>query len=409
MNILILGLNYAPELVGTGPRTAGMARHLVEAGHRVTVVCGKPYFPEWRIDPSFAARGPQRSVEDGVEVVRVDHFVPRKPRWAGRLRHYLSFVRNADAEMRSALRRSRPDAVIVVAPTILSIWAARRAATRADALLWLHVQDFELDAAFATGTLRGGGIAARVAHRVEARCLRADRVSTISPQMCDRLLAKGVPADRIVELRNWADDDAVAPLDRPSTYRTEWGIERRHVALYSGSFGGKQGIEIIVEAARRLAHRRDLMFVICGDGPARRALEAGAADLDNLQFHDLQPLERLSDLLGLASVHLLPQIAGAADLVLPSKLANMLASGRPVIATAATGTGLAREVEECGVVTPPGDLDVFVSAIEALIDGPAWCGVLGEAGRRRAETRWRRASILNRFEAALRLAVAGAL
>ena len=68
-------------------------------------------------------------------------------------------------------------------------------------------------------------------------------------------------------------------------------------------------------------------------------------------------------LLTLATALTLPQMAGAADLVLPSKLTNMLASGRPVVATAVAGTGLADEVEGCGVVTPPGDGAAFAGVV----------------------------------------------
>jgi colanic acid biosynthesis glycosyl transferase WcaI len=189
------------------------------------------------------------------------------------------------------------------------------------------------------------------ARRFESWAIAADRVSTISPQMCAKLREKGVPADRIVEFRNWANIDEVVPLEGPSPYRAEWGIERPHVAIYSGNIANKQGIEIVVEAARLLRHRKDLMFVVCGNGPNRARLIESSADLDNIQFHDLQPRERLSDLLGMASVHLLPQIAGAADLVLPSKLTNMLASGRAIAATAEPGTGLAAEVDGCGLIT----------------------------------------------------------
>jgi len=106
----------------------------------------------------------------------------------------------------------------------------------------------------------------------------------------------------------------------------------------------------------------------------------------------------LPELLALADVHLLPQIAGAADLVLPSKLTNMLASGRAVVATAALGTGLADEVEGCGVVTPPGDALAFADAITRLIDDHTMRTRLGATARVRAEERWSRNAILKRFE-----------
>lgn len=205
----------------------------------------------------------------------------------------------------------------------------------------------------------------------------------------------------MVEFRNWASVDQVKPLDRPSSYRSEWNIDREHVALYSGNIANKQGVEIIVEAAERLKHRKDLMFVVCGNGPNRDALIGSAAHLDNIRFDDLQPASRLSELLGLASVHLLPQIAGVADHVLPSKLTNMLASGRPIIATAGSTTGLAREVEGCGIVTEPGDVDSFVNGIERLLDDSLLRMRLGNVARQRAEERWSKVSILKNFEAQL--------
>src|SRR3546814_13775980 len=88
-------------------------------------------------------------------------------------------------------------------------------------------------------------------------------------------------------------------------------------------------------------------FVLCGSGPTRPELEERAAGLTNIQFHDLQPQEEFQELLGLATVHLLPQRVGAADLVLPSDLANMLASGPPVVVDAAPGAASA-EVRRFG-------------------------------------------------------------
>ena len=169
------------------------------------------------------------------------------------------------------------------------------------------------------------------------------------------------------------------------------------MALYSGNIANKQGIEILVDAARRLVHRQDLTIVVCGEGPNRAALETRAEGLPNIQFRDLQPRERINDLVGLATVHLLPQLGSAADLLLPSKLINMLASGRPVIATAAPGTGLAQEVEGCGLVTEPDDVASFAAAIEVILDNPDLRDRYGRAARACAEERWSEKMIVERL------------
>ena len=145
-----------------------------------------------------------------------------------------------------------------------------------------------------------------------------------------------------------------------------------------------------------LQHRPDIAFVICGEGPNRAALAEQAEGLENVQLHDLQPAERMGAMLTMADLHLLPQIAGAADLVLPSKLTNMLASGKPVVATTQPGTGLYAEVDGCGVCVPPGDAQALADAIVALADDAPRRRDLGRAAATRATERWQQQAILAR-------------
>ena len=405
MNVLIVGLNYAPEPVGIGPYTTGMAQALAAAGHGVTVVCGKAYYPRWELHAEHRAPGVLRAIEYGVTVVRVPHYIPTKPSGAKRLVHHLTFMLRAIPAALRAARHNRPDVVICIAPSLISVVAARLVARRTGARLWLHIQDFEVEAAFATGLLRDGGVMARLARGFERWSFAATRISSISPQMCARLVAGGVAPERVIEFRNWADIDTIRPMTGPSAYAGEFGITTPYVALYSGNIGNKQGIEILIDVARLLAHRTDLTFVIAGEGALLAQLVAAAQGLANVRFEPLQPRERLTELLGLATLHLLPQLAGAADLVLPSKLTNMLASGRPVVATASAGTGLAHECEGCGLVTEPGDAPAMAAAIEALLDDPEARARFGAEARLRAEERWSRVAILDRFETALRACV----
>ena len=121
--------------------------------------------------------------------------------------------------------------------------------------------------------------------------------------------------------------------------------------LYSGNLGRKQGVVTIGDAARRSQDAGSpTVYVVSGAGAEHQALAAGAAahGLTNLLRLPLQPDESFNELLNLADVHLIVQEPGVADLVMPSKLTNMLASGRPVIATAAAGTALA---EPCASTT----------------------------------------------------------
>jgi colanic acid biosynthesis glycosyl transferase WcaI len=148
-----------------------------------------------------------------------------------------------------------------------------------------------------------------------------------------------------------------------------------------------------------LQDRSDIVFVVCGEGPNRAALEALAGGLPNIQLHDLQPAERMGAMLAMADLHLLPQIAGAADLVLPSKLTNMLASARPVVATCEPGTGLYGEVEGCGIVVAPGDSAALAVAVAALAGDSRRRAALGKAALARAKERWSKDAIIERVAA----------
>lgn len=399
MRFLIIGLNYGPDGIGIAPYTQGLAEALIARGHEVRVIAGKPYYPEWRVRAGHNGSW-RRTTERGVDITRCPIYVPAKPSGARRIAHLLSFSLSALFPALSAARNFDPDLVLVIAPSLLSAPVARVAARLAGAKSWLHIQDFELEAAFATGLLGSQSFMTKRAADFERTTLRGfDVVSSISPEMCRKLETYGIPRDRIHEFRNWAEIDLVRPLAGPSTYRAAWNIKTRHVALYSGNIANKQGIDIIIDAARLLHGRTDLTFVICGEGPNRAAVEALAAGLNNVVFQDLQPLDRLGELLGLATVHLLPQRADAADLMLPSKLTNMLASGRPVVVTAAGNSGLAREVEGCGIATPPDDQRAFATAIETIIDMGDEYEELCRASRKRATDVWNREAIVGRFEA----------
>lgn len=394
--MLIVGLNYAPEPVGIGPYTQGLAQALALRGAKVRVVCGQPYYPQWRIYPAFPAAQWASGVENGVHVTRCPHYVPTQPTGLKRIAHLASFALSAIYPAVRA-RAHRPDLVIAIAPALLSVMAAWLAARLSGARLWIHVQDFEVEAAFATGLLGKSRLLARMAQWLERRLLGlGDVVSTISPQMCAKLAEKGVAPERILEMRNWSDDRFAPDPAGAATIRAAWNLQGKLVALYSGNIARKQGIEVLIEAARRLQDRSDIAFVICGEGPNRTELERLSAGLANVQLHDLQPAGEMGAMLTMADIHLLPQIAGAADLVLPSKLTNMLASARPVIATAEGGTGLYAEVDGCGVITPPGDAQALANAVAALADDPDRRALLGQAAAARAAERWRKDAIIDR-------------
>lgn len=402
LRILVVGINYAPEHISTGKYTTEMCSWLAARGHAVRIVTAPPYYPDWRVWPNYRQWEYRRETISDVSVLRCPLWVPKKPSGLTRLLHLASFgLTSLPAVVLSALAW-KPDVAICIVPTLANAPATWLAARLARGHAWVHIQDFELDAMLEMGIVRAGPLR-RAALGLERWLLRRfDRVSTISSKMLQKLDEKGIPADRRVLFPNWADIDAVSPLTEPSTYRRELGIpDDAVVGLYSGNMGLKQGLEMLGEAAKSLGPDSGIHFVFGGEGPGRQALEASCQDLPHVHFLPLQPLERLRDWLGLADIHLLPQRADVADLVMPSKLTGMLASGRPVLATALPGTGVAEALQNCGIVVPPGDTLAFGTALRQLADDAPLRVRLGTAARQQAEQSLARDAILARLEAEL--------
>ncbi|WP_233800121.1 glycosyltransferase WbuB [Paraburkholderia sp. HP33-1] len=398
MKILIYGLNYAPELTGTGKYTAEMAVLLASRGHEVRVICAPPYYPEWRVSADYASWRYRREMRDGVTVWRAPLWVPSQPSGVKRMLHLASFA----ASSLPLLARHvlwRPDAVMLIAPTLMCAPAALALARVTGAVTWLHIQDYEVDAAFDLGLLKSSR-AARVARWFESTLLRRfDGVSSITRQMSARATTKGVPPARVLCLPNWVDVSSIYPLARASDYRQQLGIpDNQIVVLYSGNMGAKQGIETLAEAAALLAARSDITFVFCGNGAAKESLLLRCAGLVNCLFIPLQPAERLNELLNLADIHVLPQRADAADLVMPSKLTGMFASGRATVAMAHSGTALHEAVESCGVVVPPDRANSLAAAISVLASDAGRRAELGNAARNYAERALSPESIIRNFE-----------
>ncbi len=408
MKLLIYGINFAPELTGIGKYTGEMAQWLAQAGHEVRVITAPPYYPEWQVHEGHSAGRYRSESWHGVRVLRTPLWVPSQPGGLKRLLHLASFAL-ASLPALVAQWRWKPDVVWVVEPPLMCAPAALAFATLRGAGSWLHIQDYEVDAAFDLGLIQGRTLRRWVQGAERWLMCRFERVSTISGRMVDRAIDKGVAPERVVHLPNWVDIGGIAPLDAPSPYRAELGLPPDAVvALYSGNMGNKQGLEVLAEAARRLRDEPRIRFVLGGSGSGRAALQARCAGLPNVRFLDLQPLERLRHWLGLADVHLLPQRADAADLVMPSKLTGMLASGRAVLATALPDTELSRVVTQdaaCGLVVPPEDPAALADALRALADDPARRAALGANGRRYAEAELSRDAVLRRFEAQLQALV----
>ncbi|MDG2535784.1 WcaI family glycosyltransferase [Sphingomonas sp. HITSZ_GF] len=366
--MLIYAMNYAPELAGAGRYTGEIGAAIEATGSTLEVVTAPPHYPGWYVRDGYRRWGYTAERSPGRRIYRCPLLLRRKMGGIWRLLAPVSFAAFSFPVLAWRILRFRPDTVFCVEPTLFCAMPAALLARLVGARTVLHVQDLELDAAFEVGHLSKLAFLRGIATAYERATRRLfDRVVTISLAMRSALIRKGVAPEKVEIVRNWVDQSRIAPMSGPNPFRGELGLDAGCLVVeYAGNIGTKQALDLVLEAASRLVDVPDLVFVIAGDGPAKADLVARYGQLPNVRFLDLQPEEKLCALLNLADLHVLPQMREAADLVLPSKLGGMLASGRPILVTAAEGTELSAFLQGAAILVPPGDADALAEAICAF-------------------------------------------
>jgi colanic acid biosynthesis glycosyl transferase WcaI len=402
VKILIHQANYAPEPTGIGKYTGEMGEWLAARGHDVRVVAAPPHYPAWRVEKGYSARAYRRERVVGTDVWRCPVWIPARPTGLKRLLYQGSFAASSSPVVLRQIQW-RPDVIIVVEPSLACVPSALLAARLCGAKAWLHIQDFELDAALDLGLL-GGHRAQRALYGIEKFLMRRfDGISTITKAMRHKVVAKGASEDRTYVVPNWANLESVRPMRRENEAREEFGAGPDDLlVMYAGNMGEKQGLEVVLDAADMLRGRTEIKFALIGDGASQERLEQAAKErgLENVRFFPVQPFGRLSLALAAGDIHLVVQRREAADLVMPSKLTNILAAGRPCLATTDEGTALYDVLNEhrCGIITEPGNTKELAEGIVTLANDARMRERLGINAREYAESYLRKDKILADFE-----------
>lgn len=394
MNLLVLCPHFAPDTAPTGEVMTQIVDQLVARGHRIHVVTSLPWYQEHALVPGWEGKVVRHEDTSWGRITRVHPFPTDKRNIPARAAAFAGFT--ALSGLAGLVTRSKPDLVLAMSPP-LTLGLAGWAIAKAHRVPFVfNIQDVFPDVAVELGAITDPRVIAFARWLERETYLRSDAVTVLSDDLRDNVVAKidgrrgaAGSASKVRVIPNFIDSDWIRPSDRENAYRRQFGLESKQVVMYAGNVGWSQSLDLLLATAAHLAHDPDVAFVINGGGVARIDLQRKAAGLPNVSFVDLQPKERLPEVVAAADIHVVPLRTGLARSSVPSKLYSILAAGRPIVASVDPGTEVARTVVEAGagLAVPPDDAERFTKAVVSLLEAPEEARAMGESGRRFVE-RW---------------------
>jgi len=306
MKVMILSINYWPEVAGIGAFTTYRAEHLAAAGHEVEVCTTFPYYPEWKVSPDYAGKLAASEERNGVRIVRSYAYIPNPVTSLRRVLHEASFIASC---LVSAVVRKRPDLLLVVSPPLgLAVNAFLLSR------LWripyvFDVEDLQPDSAADLGMLPSWAL--WLLYKVENAAYRhASLVSTLTNGMRKRIIDKGIPEEK-VELLEPRMDDSLIDIgpEEGRAFRQCYGFENKFLATHTGNMGVKQGLDVIVNAAALNRSDDSMLFLLVGDGASCGRIQGRVAELGlrNVRFLPLLSAVDYRGLLAASDVCLVTQ------------------------------------------------------------------------------------------------------
>lgn len=390
MRILLLNEYYPPDTSATAKMAALVAEHLAQR-HEVTVLAGRPSY-----DPTeyYAFALLRRNVQNGVTVERVGSTDYPRHKMKRRVANYLSYL--ALAVPRAIALR--PDVIVAMTdPPIAGIAGAFVSRMSGRPFVY-NIRDLYPDMAVGGDIVRPSKWVQRWEKMHRSALHRAKRVIVLGDDMRNRILAKGIAADRVAIVRDGTTLPTSMP-DRCDSVVQELRCGFPFVVVHAGNLGFYGAWSTLIEAAK-LLRNENVGLVFIGDGANRAGIEAAAKGLPNVRLLPFRPVEQIPHVMMAGDVHVVTVKRGLEGVVVPSKLYSILAAGRPVLAVASTECDASRIAtqSECGMAADPDDPVAVAQAIRKLRDCPARLAKMASRARDVASN-YTRTKELDRFTA----------
>jgi glycosyltransferase involved in cell wall biosynthesis len=398
MRLVIVTFFYQPE--PNDIKIHLLAKELVARGHTVTTITTFPNYPSGRIYDGYKQRLWRKEMLDGVRVFRVPLYPNHTRSGVKRALSYASFM--LSASILGLMRCGRADVMWVYHPPlttgIAGVWMSffRRAP------FVLDIQDMWPETLKATGMLNNER-ALRGIGRVANWIYRRARALTVNAKgMKTSIIEKGISADKIFVMPNWADETIYMPTAKDEAIGVQYGLKDKFNIMFAGNMGLVQALDKVIEAAELLQDLHDVQFVMIGDGLEYDTLQKMVVEkqLTNVIFLGRHPANAMPSFFAWGDGLLItltndPLYA----MTIPSKTQSYLACGRPIIcAVAGDGADVVNE-GGAGFTVPPENPSALAEAIRRLYAlSPTERDTMGNNGRQAYITHFQQKIIVDRYE-----------
>jgi glycosyltransferase involved in cell wall biosynthesis len=375
---------FVPESAAPAARVSELAHSWTDAGHQVTVITGLPNHPTGVVPDDYRRVVFRRERLLNVDVWRNWLYATPNEGFVKKTLSHLSFM--LSTLILSVPRLRGHDVMIVSSPSFFVVITVCLAHWFWRIPYIFEVRDLWPGVFVELGVLRNR-LLIRALERLEMFLYRrADRVVVVTEAFRDILVARGLSPASVSVVTNGVNVSLFQPSDDGRTsIRREHDLHASFIVLYIGAHGISQGLGSILEVAERLAGHSTVRFVFVGAGAQKASLVAQAEKLGltNVRFLPSQPRERVPDWYGAADVVLVPlRNIPMFETFIPSKMFEILACARPVVASVRGESRRIFERSRGALVADPEDVGAIAAAILRLEQEPALRTELGQNGRR---------------------------
>lgn len=253
-----------------------------------------------------------------------------------------------------------------------------------------NLQDIFPDSLVTSGICGEDSKLMRIGRKMENFTYKnADVIITITDDMKANVVSKGVFPEKVKVVRNWIDVNRINPVKKEENKLfEELGFNRNNFyVVYAGNLGKVQGVDVIISAAEQLKDKKDIHFVIFGNGSEEENIKQQAEHLSNLSVFPLQPMDRVSEVYSLGDVSVIPCKVGTGGSGMPSKTWTIMATGTAIIASFDLGGEMEKTIKEaeCGYCVQAGDSKALADAILRMKAEPETVEKMGRNARKYAK------------------------